>query len=79
MKTYIVSRRMMLKYPQEFGIDPEDCRNDDEMYFVFRETALPPEIANEAREVECCVVDDETGLQYEPTMLEFGDVDINQG
>ena len=71
----------MLKYPHEFGIRLEECRNtsDDEMYFVFRETALPPEIANEVREVECYVVDDETGLQYEPTMLEFGDDDMNQG
>ena len=81
MKTYIVSWRVMLKYPLEFGINPEESKNgpDDEMWVVGRETALPPEIAREVTEVESYIVDDETGLQYEPTMLDFKDIGNNQG
>ncbi len=81
MKTYIVSWRVILKYPHEFGINPEEWKNgsDDEMWVVGREMALPPEIAQEAMEVESYVVYDETGLQYEPTMLDFRDTGKNQG
>ncbi len=81
MKTYIVSWRVMLKYPHEFGINPEEWKNspDDEMWVVGRETALPPEIAREVTEVESYIVDNETGLQYEPTMLDFKDIGKNQG
>ena len=81
MKAYIVSIGVMLKYPHEFGISTEEWKNgsDDEMWVVGRETALPPEIALEVTEVESYVVDDETGLQYEPTMLDFKDIGKNQG
>ena len=82
MKTYIVNTSVMLKYPNEFGINPEKWEHspDDEEWVIFRETSLPSEIAREVREVESYIVDEQTGLRYEPTMLElFGDVDINQG
>ena len=71
----------MFKYPHEFGINPEERKNgsDDEMWVVGREAALPPEIAREVTEVESYVVDSETGLQYEPTMLDFRDIGKNQG
>ncbi len=62
MKANIVSIGVMLKYPHEFGINPEEWKNgpDDEMWVVGRKTALPPEIAQETTEVESYVVDDET-------------------
>jgi len=81
MKTYMVSRGVMLKYPHEFGINPEEYKNgpNDEMWVVGRETALPPEIARQVTEVESYIVDCETGLKYEPTMLDSGDIGNNQG
>ena len=76
MKTYIVTRKLMLKYANEFGINPEEWKNgpDDEKWVVAREKELPLEIAREAEEVDSFIVDGETGLQYEPTLLGFGDM-----
>ena len=81
MKTYIVNTGVMLKYPDEFGINPEEWKDgpDDEEWVLFRETSLPPEIAQEVREVESYIVDEKTGLRYEPTMTDFGDIGKNQG
>ena len=76
MKTYIVTRKLMLKYADVFGINPEEWKNglDDEQWVIAREKELPLEIAREAEEMESYIVDSETGLQYEPTLLDFGDM-----
>ena len=73
MKTYVVTRKLMLKYADVFGINPEEWKNgpDDEKWVVAREKELPLEVAREAEEWESYIVDSETGLQYEPTLLGF--------
>jgi hypothetical protein len=81
MKTYIISIGVVRKYPNEFGVIPEEWKDspDDEEWVVFREMTLPPEIAREVREVESCIVDEQTGLRYELTMTDFDDIRKNQG
>lgn len=76
MKTYIVTRKLMLKYADVFGINPEEWKNGpaDEKWVIAREKELPLEIAREAEEVESYIVDSETGLQYEPTLIDIGDM-----
>ena len=73
MKTYIVTTGLILKYPCVFGIDPEEWKSrlPDEQWVLARETPLPPEVAKEAVEVDSYVVDEETGLRYEPTLFDF--------
>jgi len=81
MKTYIISTGVVRKYPDEFGDIPEELKDspDDEELVFFREMPLPPEIAKEVREVDSCIVDEQTGLRYELTMTDFGDIGKNQG
>jgi hypothetical protein len=81
MKAYIISIGVMRKYPDEFGLIPEEWKDspDDEEWVLFREMPLPPEIAKDVREVDCCIVDEQTGLRYELTMTDFGDIGKNQG
>jgi len=52
MKTYIVTRKLILKYAHVFGINPEECKNgsDDEKWVAAREKELPLEIPREAEE-----------------------------
>ncbi|MFC2018736.1 hypothetical protein ACFLU4_02105 [Chloroflexota bacterium] len=72
MKTYIVDVRLMLKYPDLFGIDNvEEWRGNpqDEKWVDFREESLPPEVAEQAQEVDSYVVDEETGLKYTADFL----------
>ena len=71
MKTYIVTRAVILKYYDIFGVDPEEWGNGslDEQFVVDIERELPPEVAREAKEAESYIIDDETGLKYEATLL----------
>jgi hypothetical protein len=67
---------LILKYAHVFCINPEEWKSkngsDDEKFVVAREEELPPEVAQEAEEVESYVVDGETGLKYKPTLKDFG-------
>lgn len=81
MKTYIVTTELMLKYPHVFGIDPEEWRDKapNEQWVCARERPLPVEVAEEATEVESYVVDEGTGLAYEPTLYDFDDLGKCEG
>ena len=73
MKTYIVTREVILKYAHIFGINPEEWKDGplDEEWVVAREKELPLEVTCEVREVQSYIEDEETGLRYEPTLFDF--------
>ena len=73
MKTYIVIREVILKYADIFGINPEEWKDGplDEKWVVAREKELPPEVTCEVTEAQSYIVDDETGIRYEPTLFDF--------
>ena len=75
MQTYIVTRRLMLKYADVFCINPKEWNwkdgSEEEKFVVAREEELPPEVAQEAEEVESYIVDGETGLKYKPTLKDY--------
>jgi hypothetical protein len=81
MKTYIISTGVVRKYPDEFGFVPEEWKDspDDEEWVFIREMPLPPEITKEVKEVVSYIVDEQTGLRYDLTMTNFGDIGKNQG
>lgn len=81
MKTYIVTTELMLKYPDVFGIDPEEWKDKahNEQWVCARERPLPVEVAKEATEVDSYVVDERTGLAYEPTVCDFDDLGKCEG
>ena len=73
MKTYIVTREVILKYAHIFGINPEEWKDGplDEKWVIAREKELPLEVIYEVTEVQSYIEDDETGLRYEPTLFDF--------
>jgi len=73
MKTYIVTREVILKYAHIFGINPEEWKDGplDEKWVIAREKELPFEVTYEVTEVQSYIEDDETGLRYEPTLFDF--------
>jgi len=76
MKTYLVTREVMLKYAHIFGINPEEWKNYplDKKWVVLVEGELPLEVTSEVTEGQSYIADDETGLRYEPTLLDFDDL-----
>ena len=73
MKTYIVTREVILKYAHIFGINPEEWKDGplDEKWVVAREKELPPEVTCEVTEAQSYIVYDETGIRYEPTLFDY--------
>ena len=73
MKTYIVTREVILKYAHIFGINPEEWKDGplDEKWVIAKEKELPLEVTYEVTEVQSYIEDDETGLRYEPTLFDF--------